>query len=69
MALWRDFFKGNRTRSLSWRKQQLRQLSSLIFDNEEQIRAALKADLNKSKNEALLHELNVVKAEVFETIK
>jgi len=62
-------YRGNRTRSLSWRKQQLRQLSSLIFDNEEQIRAALKADLNKSKNEALLHELNVVKAEVFETIK
>ena len=56
----------------------------MIAENEGPIRKALRlvnfvrivanffvfsADLNKSKNEALLHELNVVKGEVFETIK
>ena len=56
----------------------------MIAENEGPIRKALRlvnfvrivanffffsTDLNKSKNEALLHELNVVKGEVFETIK
>jgi aldehyde dehydrogenase (NAD+) len=50
----RDTFKTGRTRSVEWRKQQLRALEKMMVENEEAIAAALAEDLDRSPFEAWL---------------
>src|SRR5262245_8962027 len=50
----RDTFKTGRTRSLEWRKQQLRALEKMMVENEGTIAAALADDLDRSPFEAWL---------------
>ncbi|KAG6038669.1 hypothetical protein E4U41_003904 [Claviceps citrina] len=46
-------FRSNRTKSLEWRIKQLRKTWWMLEDNRERIIQALKADLNKHRQEAL----------------
>ncbi|MEN3319165.1 MAG: aldehyde dehydrogenase [Mycobacterium sp.] len=53
----RDTFKTGRTRSIEWRKQQLRALERLMTDNEPAIAAALEQDLGRKPFEAWLADI------------
>ncbi|GMY12161.1 aldehyde dehydrogenase family 3 member F1-like [Fagus crenata] len=57
----RQTFKSGRTRSVTWRKNQLKALLELIRDKEEVIFEALQQDLGKHPVEAYRDELGVVK--------
>ena len=54
----RQTFKSGKTKSLVWRKKQLRALVDLIQDNEDEIFKALYEDLGKHPNEAYRDEVN-----------
>lgn len=58
------FFKSGQTRSIKFRKQQLKILKKAIVNNEIQIFAALKKDLNKPEFEAFGSEIAQVSAEI-----
>ncbi len=53
----RETFKTGRTRSLEWRKQQLRALERLMLENEPAIAAALEQDLGRKPFEAWLADI------------
>jgi len=53
----RDTFKSGRTRSVEWRKQQLRALEAMMTENEPAIAAALEQDLGRSPFEAWLADI------------
>lgn len=53
----RDTFKSGRTRSIDWRKQQLRALERLMVDNELAVAAALEQDLGRKPFEAWLADI------------
>jgi aldehyde dehydrogenase (NAD+) len=53
----RDTFKTGRTRSLDWRRQQLRSLERLMMENEPAIAAALEEDLGRKPFEAWLADI------------
>ena len=53
----RDTFASGRTRSVDWRKKQLRALERLMTDNETAIAAALDEDLGRSPFEAWLADV------------
>jgi aldehyde dehydrogenase (NAD+) len=53
----RDTFKSGRTRSVEWRKQQLRALEAMMTENEAAIAAALEQDLGRSPFEAWLADI------------
>ena len=53
----RDTFASGRTRSLDWRKQQLRALERLMLDNEAAVAAALESDLGRKPFEAWLADV------------
>ncbi|KAG2694276.1 hypothetical protein I3843_08G130000 [Carya illinoinensis] len=61
LAELRQTFKSGRTRSVAWRKNQLRALLDLISDKEEVIFEALHQDLGKHPVEAYRDEIGVVK--------
>ena len=50
VSMQHEFFKGNQTKSLEFRKAMLRKLYHAIEDVEEELFVALKEDLNKSKD-------------------
>lgn len=50
-------FASNRTKSISWRQQQLLQLARLVQDNAEAIADALHTDLGKPRFEVFLAEI------------
>ena len=52
----RETFLRGKTRSLDWRKEQLRQLHKLINENQEAIEEALRIDLGRGKMESVVHE-------------
>lgn len=54
----------NKTRPLSWRKQQLSAIARMIDENRKDIHAALVADLRKPELEALSSEILPVLADV-----
>ncbi|KAK9265952.1 hypothetical protein L1049_003476 [Liquidambar formosana] len=56
----RETFKSGRTRSLAWRKSQLRALLDLLRENEERIFKALHQDLGKHPVEAFRDEIGVL---------
>lgn len=58
LAELRQTFKSGRTRSVAWRKNQLRGLLDLIRDKEDLIFEALYQDLGKHPVEAYRDEVN-----------
>lgn len=60
----RSFFQSGATRSYAWRKQQLILLKQTVQEMEEEIAAALYADLKKSREESYGTETGVVLAEL-----
>ena len=60
----RDFFESGNTRELSFKKRQLTILKKAIVENESEIMAALKADLNKSSFEAYETEIGTLLDEI-----
>ncbi|KAH7031472.1 aldehyde dehydrogenase 3H1 [Microdochium trichocladiopsis] len=57
-------FATGRTKSLAWRRWQLKQLWFLVADNEERIVEAMKTDLNRHRFETTLGDIGVVKGDV-----
>jgi aldehyde dehydrogenase (NAD+) len=53
----RETFASGRTRSLDWRKQQLRALERMMLDNEAAVAAALEQDLGRKPFEAWLADV------------
>jgi acyl-CoA reductase-like NAD-dependent aldehyde dehydrogenase len=45
----RATYASGRTKSLQWRKQQLRQLLAALIDNHEEVTSAIRADLGGPK--------------------
>lgn len=60
----RTFFHGGKTKSVHFRKQQLKKLKQIIEKNENSIYEALKEDLNKTPFEAHMTELGLVYEEI-----
>lgn len=56
----RDAFRSGRTRSVDFRERQLKQLLWMFEENTNEILEAVGKDLRKSKQEALLFEVNLV---------
>lgn len=65
----KDYFNSNTTRDLSWRKEQLSQIKKLIVENETDLLAALKEDLNKPGLEAWTTELSYITGDVDHVLK
>lgn len=65
----RKFFKSGKTLEVKFRKKQLIKLKEMITDNESQILAALRDDLNKSDMEGYLTEVGFVLNELDYMIK
>lgn len=57
LAELRDTFKSGRTRSVAWRKSQLRGMIEFVQDNEERIFQALDQDVGKHPVEAYRDEV------------
>lgn len=60
LAELRQTFKSGKTRSVAWRKNQLRAILDLIRDKEEVIFEALHQDLGKHPVEAYRDEVNYI---------
>ncbi len=60
----RAYFNSGATRTLDFRREQLKKLKSAILKYEEELYAALYADLKKSKEECWVTELGFVIAEI-----
>jgi len=67
--LLRTTFRSGKTRSIAWRKQQLKQLGKLVKENEDALLAALKADLGKAPFEGWVTEIYVIYAELQHTLR
>lgn len=65
----RAFYNSGTTRSFAFRKQQLKKLRQALLQHEEDIYAALYADLKKSREEAYLTELGLILAEIRTILK
>ncbi|PPB48499.1 aldehyde dehydrogenase family protein [Arthrobacter pityocampae] len=65
----RRFFDTGATRPVAWRRGQLRALRLLLADRADELTAALEKDLGKSRTEAFLSEIAVVRAELDHTLK
>ena len=60
----RKYFLSNETKSLKFRKRQLKLLKQTILNNENKILEALKEDLGKSEIEGYMCEVSLVLAEI-----
>ncbi len=65
----RSFFAGGKTRSLDFRRRQLKQLKANISAATDEISAALKADLGKCELEAYVSELALVLGDIDYALK
>ncbi|XP_028134570.2 aldehyde dehydrogenase, dimeric NADP-preferring isoform X2 [Diabrotica virgifera virgifera] len=65
----RDVFKSGKTLSISFRKKQLKGLLDFLTNEEEIICKALYDDLRKPRQECLIGEIEIVKAEIKTTLK
>ncbi|GGL09938.1 aldehyde dehydrogenase family protein [Nocardia jinanensis] len=65
----RDTFASGRTRSVQWRTEQLRNLVRLLDEREEQIAAALAADLGRSPAEAWFGDIASTRGEAVYALK
>lgn len=55
----RTTYRSRKTRSVAWRKNQLRGLIKLVQDNEQKIAKALYHDLGKHPAEVYRDEVNI----------
>ena len=62
-------FRSGITKSLAWRKWQLKQCWWMIEDNEAQILAAMREDLNRHELESLSFDMFSLKGEILDAIK
>ncbi|WDF33438.1 aldehyde dehydrogenase family protein [Arthrobacter agilis] len=60
----RRYFATGATRPVGWRRGQLDALRRLLTEREQELTAALEEDLGKSRTEAFLSEIAVVRAEL-----
>ncbi len=65
----REFFNSNATKSIKFRKEQLRKLLDILKANEELMYEAIYADFKKSKFETYETELALLYAEIKHSIK
>lgn len=65
----RSFFISNETKTIAFRKAMLLKLKATILKHEDEIYDALKADLNKSKTESFLTEVQMVLSEIEVSLK
>ena len=65
----RSFFESGVTRSIDFRKTQLRRLLKLLDRHEADILEALKKDLKKHPFEAFSSEIGFLKLEITEALK
>jgi len=65
----REFFRGGKPITLSFRKEALKRLGRTIRAHEEEIYEALRKDLNKSKTEAYMCEIGMTLAELSYMLK
>lgn len=63
------FFKTNKTKSISWRLAKLRALKASIRAHEDDILAALEADLSKSAYESYVTEIGLIMSELNDAIR
>jgi aldehyde dehydrogenase (NAD+) len=64
-----DYFATHATKNIKFRIDSLKKLRASILNHEDEIYAALKADLNKSKYEAYMTEIGIVLSELSLFIK
>lgn len=64
-----EFFASGVTKSLSWRKQQLKQMQLLLTTHETELLQALQQDLAKPAFEALLSEINYLHSDIKHCLK
>jgi len=57
----RSTFASNKTKELSWRREQLRQLKRMVHENHEQLTAAIRADLGGYKMRGIFDLMGSVK--------
>ena len=69
VARLRATFATGRTRSIEWRKQQLKALERMMVDNEQAIAAALEEDLGRKPFEAWLADIASVVGEAKDAAK
>ena len=60
----RTFFESGATRSLEFRRAQLRKLQAALVTRESALIAALHADLRKSPTEAYATEIGLLQSEI-----
>ncbi|AFM14921.1 NAD-dependent aldehyde dehydrogenase [Mycolicibacterium chubuense NBB4] len=65
----RDTFATGRTRSVEWRKQQLKAMERMVLENEAAIAAALEEDLGRKPFEAWLADIASVAGEAKDAAK
>lgn len=63
------FFKAHHTKSYEFRLDALKRLKEAILTYEEEIKDALKKDLNKSEFESFLTEIGITILEINEVMK
>ena len=61
-------FKTGKTKSLAWRKWQLKQLFWMVADNEEAIARVLKTDLNRHEFESYSVDIEGTKKDILDTL-
>lgn len=65
----RAFFQSGTTRSIPWRKQQLRILLRALDQHQERLLTALHQDLGKPPQEAWISELGYLRADLCHTLR
>lgn len=65
----RDYFKGQSTKPYAFRRAMLLRLKRMITENESDIKAALKKDLNKSSFESYATEIGYTLHSITKTLK
>ena len=65
----KNFFASGATRSIAFRKQQLKKLKQAVLDYQSELEEAVWKDLRKSKEEFYITEINVVLSEIDHHLK
>ena len=65
----REYFLSGKTLEVNWRIEQLMKLKTAMYEHEEELKAALAADLGRSEAEAFFCDIGTVILEINETIR
>merc|ERR1711936_1077503 len=60
----RNAFNTGRTKSVDWRKEQLRAVDRMLVENEAAFISALKTDLNKPLQETIMAEIDFLRNDI-----